>query len=41
MPFSSEIFVLASPVVLHLGSAADIKIFGFGEVLLSGMFDCR
>jgi hypothetical protein len=32
MPFSSETFVLSSPVVRHLGSAADITIFGFGEV---------
>jgi len=38
MPFSFETFVLSFPVVLHQGSAADIKIFGFGEVLLSGMF---
>lgn len=38
IPFSSEIFVLWSPVVLHLGSAVDFKIFGFGEVLLSRMF---
>jgi len=38
MPFSSESFVLSSPVVWHLGSAVDITIFGFGEVSLSGMF---
>jgi len=38
MPLSSETFVLSSPVVLHLDNAVDIKIFGFGEVLLSEMF---
>jgi len=38
MPLSSETSVLSSPIVLHLGNALDIKIYGFGEVLLSEMF---